>query len=231
MRFWRVLSGDMRYQFKYGFYFLYLVISAFYIAILLLLPPGVRQLGAALIIWSDPAALGFFFIGGIVLLEKGEGLHSYLSILPVRTGEYLWSKVVSLSIISTLAGLVIAVVGLRGEVAYLFLVPGLLAGSAIFTLFGLAVGSVARSLNHYMALGVPLGVLLAGPSFLPVLGVSHPVLEVLPATLLLRALYAAAGLAVPYSKPLALAGLLLWLVPAYWLAQRSFTIYLQRTGG
>ena len=231
MRFWRVLSGDMRYQFKYGFYFLYLAISAFYIAVLLMLPPGIRQLGAALIVWSDPAALGFFFIGGIVLLEKGEGLQSYFSILPVTTGEYLWSKVVSLSIISTLAGLVIAAVGLRGEVAYLFLVPGLLAGSALFTLFGLAVGSVARSLNHYMALGVPLGILLAGPSFLPVLGVSHPLLEVLPATLLLRALYVSAGLAVPYSEPLALAGLLLWLVPSFLLAQRSFTIYLQRTGG
>ena len=225
------MSGDMRYQFKYGFYFLYLVISAFYIAVLLLLPPGIRQLGAALIIWSDPAALGFFFIGGIVLLEKGEGLHSYFSILPVTTGEYLWSKVLSLSVISTLAGLVIASVGLRGEVGYLFLVPGLLAGSALFTLFGLAVGSVARSVNHYMALGVPVGILLAGPSFLPVLGVSHPLLEVLPATLLLRALYVSAGLAVPYSEPLALAGLLLWLVPSYWVAQRSFTIYLQRTGG
>ncbi len=231
MRFWRVLSGDMRYQFKYGFYFLYLVISAFYIAVLLLLPPGIRQLGTALIIWSDPAALGFFFIGGIVLLEKGEGLHSYLSILPVTTGEYLWSKVLSLSVISTLTGLVIAAVGLGGEVAYLFLVPGLLAGSALFTFFGLAVGSVARSVNHYMALGVPVGIVLMGPSFLPVLGVSHPLLEVLPATLLLRALYVSAGLAVPYSEPLALAGLLLWLVPSYWLARRSFTIYLQRTGG
>jgi fluoroquinolone transport system permease protein len=231
MRFWRILSGDMRYQFKYGFYFLYLVISAFYIAVLLLLPPGIRQLGAALIIWSDPAGLGFFFIGGIVLLEKGEGLHSYFSILPVTTGEYLWSKVLSLSVISTLAGLVIAAAGLRGEVGYLYLVPGLLAGSALFTLFGLAVGSVARSVNHYMALGVPVGIVLLGPSFLPVLGVSHPLLELLPATLLLRALYVAAGLAVPYSAPLTLAGLLLWLVPAYWLAQRSFTIYLQRTGG
>ena len=225
------MSGDMCYQFKYGFYFLYLVISAFYIAVLLLLPPGVRQLGAALIIWSDPAGLGFFFIGGIILLEKGEGLHSYFSILPVTTGEYLWSKVLSLSVISTLTGLVIASVGLRGEVGYLFLVSGLLAGSALFTLFGLAVGSVSRSVNHYMALGVPVGIVLLGPSFLPVLGVSHPLLELLPATLLLRALYAAAGLAVPYSEPLALAGLLLWLVPSYWLAQRSFTIYLQRTGG
>lgn len=231
MRFWRVLLGDIRYQFKYGFYSLYLVISAVYIGILVMLPSEVRQLGAALVLWSDPAALGFFFVGGIVLLERGEGLHSYFSITPVRIGEYLFSKITSLAVISASAGLLIAFVGLRGEVHLAFLIPGLLAGSSVFTLFGLAVGSIAKSLNHYMALGVPVGVVLMGPSFLPLLGVTHPLLEVLPAAILLRVLYIAVGLEVPYHEGLALAGLLAWLVPSFWLARRSFSLYLQRTGG
>lgn len=231
MRFWHVLSGDMRYQFKYGFYFLYAVISAVYIGILLMLPEGIRQTGAAFIIWSDPAALGFFFIGGIVLLERGEGLHGYFSIMPVTTGEYLWSKVFSLSVISTLTGLLIAFAGLKGEVGYQFLVPGLLVGSALFTFFGLTVGSVARSVNHYMALSVPTGIVLMGPGILPILGITHPLLEVLPPTLLLRVLYASVGLAVPYPAFIALAGLFLWLIPSFLLAQKCYSIYLQRAGG
>lgn len=225
------MSGDIRYQFKYGFYFLYAVISAVYIGILLAFPAEARQLGAAFIIWSDPAALGFFFIGGIVLLEKGEGLHSYFSIMPVTTREYLWSKALTLSLISTLAGIVIASVGLRGDVGYLYLVPGLLVGSALFTFFGLAVGSIARSVNHYMALSVPVGGILMGPSILTVFGVTNPLLEVLPATLLLRLLYVSVGVDIPYSAFLAFAGLLIWLIPSYWLAHKCFTIYLQRTGG
>ncbi len=226
-----MLTGDIRYQFKYGFYFLYAVISAVYIGILLILPEGIRQTGAAFIIWSDPAALGFFFIGGIVLLERGEGLHSYFSIMPVTTGEYLWSKVFSLSVISTLTGLLIASAGLRGEVGYQFLVPGLLAGSVLFTFFGLTVGSIARSVNHYMALSVPAGIVLMGPGMLPMLGVTHPLLEVLPPTLLLRVLYASVGLAVPYPALIAVAGLFIWLLPSYLLAQKYFSIYLQRSGG
>jgi fluoroquinolone transport system permease protein len=221
----------MRYQFKYGFYFLYVIVSAAYIAILLMLPAEIRRQGTAVIIWSDPAALGFFFIGGILLLEKGEGLHSYFSIVPVTTGEYILAKVLSLSIISTLVGLAIASFALRGQIDYLLLTLGLLAGSALFTLFGLAVGSMARSVNHYLALGVPVGIFLMSPSVVVVFGLTHPLLEVLPSTLLLRVLYISLGLAVPYSGLLAMVGLLTWLLPAYWLAKKRFILCLQRTGG
>ena len=231
MRFTQVFFGDVRYQLKYGFYLIYAVISAIYIGIIRILPVEIQQFGAAFIIWSDPAALGFFFIGGIVLLERGEGLHSYFSILPVTMSEYLWSKVVSLSVISTLTGLLIAAIGLSGEVAYQFLIPGLLVGSILFTFFGLAVGFRARSVNHYMAMSVPMGVLLMGPSILTVIGVTNPILEVLPATLLLRILYASVGIAVPYPVLFAVVGLFVWLIPSFWLAQKSFYIYLQRSGG
>jgi fluoroquinolone transport system permease protein len=226
-----MLLCDMRYQFKYGFYFLYVIVSAAYIGILLMLPAGFRQQGAAVIIWSDPAFLGFFFIGGIVLLEKGEGLHSYFSIVPVTTGEYILAKVLSLSLISTLAGIAIAFFGVRGQADYLLLTFALLAGSALFTLFGLSVGSIARSVNHYMAIGVPLGIFLMGPSVVVVFGLTHPLLEVLPSTLLLRVLFISLGLAVPYSGLLAMAGLIAWLFPAYLLAKKRFMLYLQQTGG
>lgn len=226
-----MLLCDMRYQFKYGFYFLYVIVSAAYIGILLMLPVEIRRQGAAVIIWSDPAALGFFFSGGIVLLEKGEGLHSYFSIVPVTTGEYILAKVLSLSVISTMAGLTIASFGLKGRVDYLLLVPGLLAGSALFTLFGLAVGSMARSVNHYLAMGVPAGIILMAPSVLTVFGVTHPLLEVLPSTLLLRSLCITVGLQLQRSAALIMTGLLIWLFPAYWLAKKHFILYLQRTGG
>ncbi len=231
MRFLNVLLCDMRYQFKYGFYFLYVVVSAAYIGILLMLPEEIRRQGAAVIIWSDPAFLGFFFIGGIVLLEKGEGLHSYFSILPVTTGEYILAKVLSLSLISTLAGMAIAFIGVRGQADYLLLALTLLAGSAVFTLFGLSVGTMARSVNHYMAIGVPLGIFLMGPSVVVVFGLTHPLLEALPSTLLLRMLYISLGLTVPYSVLLTMAGLLIWLLPAYWLARKRFMLYRQQAGG
>jgi fluoroquinolone transport system permease protein len=72
------------------------------------------------VIFSDPTLLGLIFIGAIVLYEKSERVMGSLSASPVRVGEYVASKGVSLGIISTLCGCVVAF--LTG-VALRFLAP------------------------------------------------------------------------------------------------------------
>lgn len=231
MRLLRALRCDLRYQWKYGFYLLYLIVSALYVGILALLPASVRPLGAAFVILSDPATLGFLFIGGILLLEKGEGLHGYLSILPLRVGEYIASKVISLGLVSTLAGVAIAAIGLPGAANLSLLALALLLGSGVFTLAGLAVGSVAHSVNHYLLLTLPVELLLMAPPALILLGWQQPWLEFFPGALLLRALTAAVGLAVPYAPGWAVLGLLPWLAVAAWPASWLFRLNLQQGGG
>ena len=229
MRFARILICDIRYQYKYGFYFLYTVIAAVYIGILLMLPQELQRPAAALIILSDPAALGFFFIGGMVLLEKGEGLHSYFSILPASAGEYVLAKALSLSLISTAVGVVIAAVTLE-QVNYLLFIVGLLIGSAVFTLLGLMTGTFARSVNHYFVIGFFVGMVLMTPAVLTLFGVTHPIFEISPAALLLRLLYAAVGLDVPYNVYIGTAGLGIWLLFIYRLTVRRFSSYLMQGG-
>ncbi|MEW6309043.1 MAG: ABC transporter [Bacillota bacterium] len=231
MKFLRVLCSDVRYQFKYGFYFLYAVMVAVYFAILLLIPTPAKPFAAALIIWSDPAGLGFAFIGGIVLLERGEGLHSYLSVTPVTPAEYVLAKALSLSLVSTLAGLAIAALGLDGGVDYPLMATALVLGSSVFTLFGLAVGTMARSLNHYLVLSILAGFVLMGPALFTLFGASNPLLEALPSTLLLRSLQGAVGLDMPYSTAVPGVGLVLWLLASLRLATGRFAHYLQETGG
>ncbi|UNC92004.1 fluoroquinolone export ABC transporter permease subunit [Candidatus Contubernalis alkaliaceticus] len=222
---------DIRYQYKYGFYFLYAVIAAAYIGILFILPEEWLRPAAALIILSDPAALGFFFIGGIVLLEKGEGLHSYFSILPAAAGEYVMAKALSLSLISTLVGTVIAAASLGSQVNYLILVVGLLTGSAVFTMFGLMVGTMARSVNHYFVIGLIVGTIIMLPAILTLSDITHPFFEIFPAALLLRLLYGAVGLGLPYNVNFAVIGLIIWVLLIYRLAARRFSLYLMEAGG
>ena len=230
MRAFSIFTFDIRYQIKYGFYFLYTVISLLYLSILLFLPENMARPAAAIIILTDPAALGFFFIGGMILLERGEGIHTYFSILPTRNREYVLSKVLSLSIISTIVALFIAGIMFRSEVNYLLLSLGVFAGASVFTLFGLAVGTVAKSINHYFVIGVPAGILLMAPAFLIYLDLNNFLLEILPATLLLRLLYASLHLEIPYSPILSLVGIVLWCVPAYLIANRFFAQYIERGG-
>jgi len=231
MRFLRVFLTDARYQFRYGFYFLYFIISAVYIGILFMMPTELRRMGTVWIILSDPVFLGFFFIGGMLLLERGEGIHGYLSIIPVTSGEYVMAKVLSLSMISTLTGIIIAAATMGGQVNYLLLTAGLLVGSTVFTLFGLTVGTMARSVNNYIVISVPVGIMLMLPALFAAIGITRPFFELLPATLLLRLLYRAVGLNGSYSSAIILTGLSLWLLPAFWIANRQFKSYLQRTEG
>jgi|SRR5690554_5095 len=231
MRALRVFICDVRYQIKYGFYFLYTVIAAVYICILLFLPASVLRPAAALIILTDPAALGFFFVGGMVLLERGEGLHAYYSILPVPVSEYIFAKTMSLSLISTLVGMLIAGFALGSQVNYILLFFGLFLGASVFTMLGLVVGTVARSVNHYFVIGVPVGVLLMLPAFITYLDIYHFSIEILPATLLLRVLNGALGLPLPHHPLFSLAGLLLWFIPAFALANSYFAKYIRKVGG
>lgn len=71
---WAVIVQDIRFQWRHGFYAVYAIVSAVYAGILHGLPAGIREKAAQAIIYSDPVILGFLFAGGMVLLEKRQGV-------------------------------------------------------------------------------------------------------------------------------------------------------------
>ena len=186
MRFLLTLINDIRYQFKYGFYFLYVFFSVIYVAILFLCPAEYRKVVASIIVLTDPAMLGSFFIGAIWLLEKGEGLHSYWGISPLRPIEYILSKAISLAIISTISADLIVIFGLRINVNYFVLSISIFTSSMIFTMIGLLLASYARSVNQYMLLVSPLEIVVTVPPILAVFGITHPVFNTIPGMALWR---------------------------------------------
>jgi len=204
------IRQDIRFQFKYGFYFLYLFMTTLYIAVLALLPAAWRAPAASLIILTDPAMLGFFFIGGIWLLEQGEGVHGALAITPLSVGEYLAAKAVSLALVSCLAGLAIAAAAMGPSLRLLALAAGLMIGAAACTVVGLYVATFARSVNHYLLLSLPAEAALMSPPLLRFFGVDHPLLAFWPGSLLLDAIRQGLGQTAFRIWP--------WLGLAGWLA-------------
>lgn len=81
MRFKNLLLWDMKFQGRYGFYLLYGILTAFYIVLLHSLPQSWKENAAAILIYSDPAAMGLFFMGAIILLEKSQRVTSFFAIL------------------------------------------------------------------------------------------------------------------------------------------------------
>ena len=111
MNIWRLLKNDIRYQFKYGFYYVYTFISFLYIFILRYIPQQWKEKFFSFIIFSDICVIGFFFIGGIVLLEKIERTLEYLIITPVKISEYIISKILSFIFIGIIVTTAISVFG------------------------------------------------------------------------------------------------------------------------
>jgi|GEM_PF-198303 len=165
-RFTAALFNDVRFQYRYGFYLLYLVVTIIYAGILLAMPLNWRPLAAAVIVFSDPAALGLFFMGGIVLFEKSERTLDFLFVSPFTPGEYLFAKVLSMAVISTLAGLAIAFIAVPEGISPAVLASGLFLGSVLFSLTGLATACRVRSLNRFFMAIAPISIVLWAPPFM-----------------------------------------------------------------
>ena len=148
-----LLLGDISFQVKYGFYFLYAFITAIYIIILSFIPTEVKSKATAVIIFTDPATLGLFFMGAIVLFEKSQRVLSSFAVSPIKLWEYIFSKVISLSFISTLVGVIIGIVS--GTHNLLWTVVGTFLGSVLFSLLGIIIATKVNSLNRFLIVTRP----------------------------------------------------------------------------
>lgn len=169
MRLRAMFLGDIRFQFKYGFYFLYLIFTLLYISLLFILPEAWRKSAAILMIFSDPAAMGLYFMGSILLFEKSERVLNSIAISPVKPFEYVMAKLGSIGIISTLVGFLI---GLSGGAASnpFYLITGVFLGSCLFSSIGLIVAVNIETLNQFMLATIPAELLISLPAIAYLLG-------------------------------------------------------------
>lgn len=164
MRQKNLIIGDMKFQYKYGFYAIYVIIVILYACILFALPESVREKAALIMILTDPAAMGLFFMGAILMLEKSQRVLNTIAVTPVKVSEYVISKAISISILSLFIGLILAL--LSGNTNILGVILGTLFGSVIFTMIGLFIAIHTSSLNSFMIGTVPMEILFFVPAIL-----------------------------------------------------------------
>ena len=161
LRLLSVIKGDIRFQWKYGFYYIYILLVILYLGILSLLSGGVKEIAGHIMVYSDPAAMGMFFMGAIVLLEKSQRVLNSIAVSPVTPMEYILGKMCSIGMISLLAALVLlSAVGMEhiGMAVW-----SIVSASFVFTLCGIIVGTKINSLTGYTVATVPFEII----GFLP----------------------------------------------------------------
>lgn len=152
-----LIKGDIHFQFTYGFYFLYFFFTLLYVFFLSLLPKNWQPLAGVLMIYSDPAALGLFFMGAIVLLEKNQHALNALTVAPISAHHYLLGKTGSICLISVVVSFTLAYVANLNNLLIVLLVTALL--SIIFTLLGFIVAARITTLNQYLLWTIPIQLL------------------------------------------------------------------------
>lgn len=169
MRIKALFLGDVRFQRKYGFYYIYLIFSLLYIGILFALPPEWRQTAAILMIFSDPAAMGLYFMGAIVLFEKSERVLNSVAISPVKPYEYVLSKLFSIGCISTIVAIVI---GASSNVITkpFYFITGVFLCSCLFSAIGLIFACRISSLNQFVIATIPAELIINLPAIAWLLG-------------------------------------------------------------
>lgn len=189
MRLKNLILGDIKFQLKYGFYFVYLVFTCFYIVLINLFPKQWREMAAIIMIFSDPAAMGLFFMGAIILLEKSQRVLNSIAVSPVKVWEYILSKVISLGFIATLVGLLLAIAAGENNINdFILIVLGTFLGSVIFTLLGLIVAANINSLNQFLIATVPFELIIFLPPMLYLYGYHNLILRLHPGSIIIQLL-------------------------------------------
>lgn len=224
MRLINLIYGDIRFQFKYGFYFVYVIFTLMYILLILFLPLEWREKAAAILIFSDPSAMGLFFMGAIVLLEKSERVLSTIAVSPVKADEYIISKVVSLGIISVIAGTSIALSADTENI--LIVISGVFIGSVVFTLIGLIVAVNVNSLNQFVTAAVPFEIIIFIPPVLYCFGYDNKLMLLHPGCMIINMISGNGDYILLF-----LILLIIWLLFLYKIARINVIRMFQRLGG
>jgi fluoroquinolone transport system permease protein len=165
-RFLATLRTDVRLQLRYGFYLAGAFVAAIWIAILSQLPPAGVRVALPAFLFLNGLTTTYFFVAGLVLFEKREGVLQALVVTPLREGEYLASKVATLTALAALEGIVIVLLGWGTDLNLTPIVLGSLLIGAIYTLFGFLVVFRYDSINEFL---LPASA-FAGLLQLPVIG-------------------------------------------------------------
>ncbi len=164
MRLKNLIKWDIQFQIKYGFYLIYALVTVLYIVLLSAFPPTWREKAAAIMIFSDPAAMGLFFMGAIVLLEKSQRVLNSLAVSPIKVTEYILSKVISIGVISVFVAFILAVAGNIRPILPVLIGTGL--SSVMFTLLGLIAATKIVSLNQFILVTAPIEIICFAPPIL-----------------------------------------------------------------
>lgn len=159
---------DLLLQLRYGFYYAAAFVTLLWIALLYPLPASTLEVAMPLVIFAELAVIGYYFIAGMVLFEKGERTLSAIVTTPLRFPEYLASKLATLTVMALGSSLILVLAAYGTDFDAAPLIVGVVLTSIISMLAGFITILPFDQITRYLI-----------PSQLPLALISIPLIPFL----------------------------------------------------
>lgn len=139
-------------------------ISAFYVLLIYFLRSfETLEKFITLLIYNDPAMVGFIFIGLSVILEKDQEVLPALFVTPQNHHVYLLSRIITLSFFGLISALAMILTAKGFSFNFLHFTVGAFSTCVLFCLVGIFVVSFTKEVLHFLLYSVPLLILMSLP--------------------------------------------------------------------
>lgn len=195
------IKMDVTIQFKTKLYTIGIIAG-------ILVAVAVSQLGSPDQLFSYIPALmllvgggsTLLYVAGLIIFEKDEGTLNALIVSPLRTSEYLWSKIITLTTLATLEAMIMIggamlIMSFSSEVTIPnipLLLMGIIAIGVMYTLIGIVMIVRYDKITDFLLPMSGLAIILQLPILYFLEWVNHPAWLVIPTsapTMLMRAAY------------------------------------------
>ena len=163
------MQWDVRLQWRNGFYYAAIAVVVMWLFIASQIPDETLIWLLPMMIMGNLVIGTFYFLGGLVLLEKDEGSLEARVTTPLRPTEYLGSKVLTLTGLAVLESSLITIASVGLQANWVWLLAGVVETAVFFCLVGFIVVARYDSVNEYLLpsvgylllLGLPLAAYMA----------------------------------------------------------------------
>ncbi len=224
MRLRNLIYNEFYFLWKYGIIALYGIFTVIYLCLLGAIPISAKAATATVLVFTDPTAMGLFFMGAVILLEKSQRVESSLGVSPITISEYIIAKTVSIMVTGCVVAIILC---LYANTLTLPCIVGVALSSVLFSLCGLIVGANINSLNGFMIATVPFEIILCLPPILYLFGVIKSSLWLIhPGVAAIRLISGRIDL-----WQIAVVSITIWIIPAFALCKKAVAKSFVSMGG
>lgn len=227
-----MLKWDVILQSRYRIIHLSILSVIIYYLSLVAIPSINTTEFKTLYLFFDPTLIGIMFIGALVLFEKTENTLQALTVTPMETRTYFFSKIISLTILSIVSAFLFVFLAHGFDFQYFYMITGIVLTSIFLILLGFLLVARCHSINEYLVMMMLAFLLLFVPPLLDISGIYKNVIFYLwpsqASFLLFNGVFGTVSL---NDTIYAIIYLIIWIIGCYVFAKKLFYKYIVARGG